>query len=504
MSSSSSWPHRSAVLALALVTGCGRDAPQSRPGQRPLPPGLPASVKTCANCHELPPPDLLPKARWPRMLQGMNARIVKYALGAQLSAQDLRQVTHYYVSRAPESIEESEPLYASSPIQFQGVMLGEPPPTPGASVFQPPAIGDVLITDLDGDGHRDVLVSDDRANELRWIHRVGAETVGEDSLARLPAPARKEIADLDGDGRTDIVVACLGSIIPTMARVGQVALLHGEERGFSQRVLLGGVARVADVRIADLDRDGDLDVAYAAYGSYKMGEAGWLEQRGDGSFARRVLLERSGISHVPIADLDGDGALDLVALVSQEHEELLVFFGDGRGGFEPRTLFRAEHPMFGMAGIELADMDSDGDGDVVFANGDALDDDLFPKPWHGVRWLENAGGRRFELHEVVRFPGAYAVASGDVDGDGDRDLVATSMMNRWEDLSRQSVIWLENDGDKGFTPHALDASPTSLVTVDVGDLDGDGRADVVAGAFYQLESYRRVGRVTLWLNRGRR
>jgi len=354
------------------------------------------------------------------MLEGMNARIAKYALGAQLSAQDLRQVEHYYVSRAPESTAESEPEYAPSPIEFQAVMIGAPPPAPGSPGFQPPAIGDVLITDLDGDGDREVLVSDGRADELRWIHRVGAETVSEDALARLPAPARKEVADLDADGRADIVVACLGSMIPTMARVGQVLLLRGEARGFSQRAILSGVARVSDVRVADLDRDGDLDVAYAAFGSYKMGEVGWLEQRGDGSFARRVLLERSGVSHVPIADLDGDGALDVVALVSQEHEELLAFFGDGRGGFELRTLFRAEHPMFGMAGIEMADMDSDADVDIVFANGDALDDDLFPKPWHGVRWLESTGGRRFELHEVVRFPGAYALASGDLDGDGDR------------------------------------------------------------------------------------
>ncbi|HVS10659.1 MAG TPA: hypothetical protein VMS76_12380, partial [Planctomycetota bacterium] len=94
MSSSSSWPHRSTVFVFALVFGCGSEVdPQARPGQRPLPPGLPASVVTCANCHELPPPDLLPKERWPRMLQGMNARIAKYALGAPLSAQDLRQVT---------------------------------------------------------------------------------------------------------------------------------------------------------------------------------------------------------------------------------------------------------------------------------------------------------------------------------------------------------------------------------------------------------------------------
>ena len=63
-----------------------------------------------------------------------------------------------------------------------------------------------------------------------------------------------------------------------------------------------------------------------------------------------------------------------------------------------------------------------------------------------------------------------------------------------------AIVWLENDGRQGFTPWQIADRPTHLATVACGDLDGDGRADVVAGSFHVLEPFDRLGRITLWLS----
>ena len=83
-------------------------------------------------------------------------------------------------------------------------------------------------------------------------------------------------------------------------------------------------------------------------------------------------------------------------------------------------------------------------------------------------------------------------------------MVVTSMMNRWDEPERQSIIWLENDGSQNFIPHALSPSPTYLVVASLGDLDLDGDLDILAGGMYLMEPYYRVGRISLWVNMGRK
>jgi FG-GAP-like repeat len=365
-----------------------------------------------------------------------------------------------------------------------------------------PRIANVQVVDLDKDGFADVLACDALKNQIVWIRQVSKDVYAETSLADIPAPAHAEAIDIDRDGDLDVVVAALGVLMPSNNRVGSIVILENDGRQhFTKHVIADQIARVADARAGDLDGDGDLDLAVAGFG-YDDGETSWFENKGNWTFEQHVLQRLSGPINAIVADINRDGAPDIVALVSQEWEEIWAFVNDGRGHFTARMIWGSTNADFGSSWISLADMDRDGDLDILYSNGDAFD--YAPpnsRPWQGVQWLENQGGMSFAFHRIADLQGASSPQAVDIDGDGDIDVVVVTANNDWNDPMAPSLVWLENNGRLQFAPHAVASSPTHLITLAVGDLDGDGQPDLVAGGMHISRPYDRMGRVTAWWNR---
>ena len=468
----------------------GRDAGRDRS------PGRPAEVtRVCARCHAAPGPNVLTKAGWP--LQVGNMLRFQEASGNPVSEEERARITNYYVSNSPMVFDPLPYVTEPSGIVLEAQEIGDPP---GEGVL----ICNVSTVDLDMDGECEVLACDAEGDRITWIRRVDGVWKETALETGIPDPGRSEALDFDGDGDLDIVVAVVGSLEPVDQLVGKVILLSNDGHcGFSSRPILEGVQRVADVRAGDFDGDGDWDFAFAAFGHTK-GSIGWLEQVKGGAFIRHSLMGRNGAAQLATADLDGDGGLDLVAMIAQEHEEIVAFMNRGRGRFRARAIYQANNPRFGSSGIELADLDLDGDIDILYTNGDSWDQPSSANPCHGVQWLENLGDQQFKYHDIVRMYGAYRAIPGDMDSDGDLDIVVASMFNEWTDEKRLSLIWLENDGVQRYTARKIASTPKHLVTADVGDLDGDGRPDVVAGVLSLGRSTEgKSGRVTLWRNLGK-
>lgn len=363
-----------------------------------------------------------------------------------------------------------------------------------------PWITDLTIVDLDGDGLKDVLVCEGRLNRVSWIRQVRPHVFEEQEIGQsIAGPAHVEVADIDGDGHLDVLVASMGVITPSNDKIGAVVVLQNDGTNhFTNRVLLDHVARVTYVAAADFNRDGKLDLIVGQFG-YVEGEIRWMENLGDWQFKSHGLLDLPGTIHAPVADINGDRNLDVVALVAQDSEEVHAFEGDGAGGFRDRVLYGSTNKDFGSSGLCIADVNGDGKPDIVYTNGDGFDYATpGSRPWHGLQWLENFGGGKFVYRRIGDFAGAYSPVVVDLDGDGHMDVVACSGFNEWSNPNAVSLIYFQNDGTNRFTPRPLAHAPTHLIVVKAADLYNDGHIELVTGALMFSPPYDHVSRVTVW------
>jgi hypothetical protein len=372
----------------------------------------------------------------------------------------------------------------------------------GAAVDGHPWIAHVAAVDLDQDGLVDVLVCDARKNQVSWIRQSARGQFEELPIAGgISAPVHAEAADIDGDGDLDVLVASMGEIFPNNDKIGSVIILENVgQRHFIEHVIASHIDRVSDVRAGDFNGDGKTDLAVGQFG-YDQGQICWMENLGGWQFKSHILLNLSGTINVCVADMTGDGKPDIVAVVSQEWEEIHLFTNDGAGNFTGKVLWGSTNEDFASSGISLCDLNRDGRPDILYTNGDGFgpSPQPGPRPWHGVQWLENRADGLFAFHRIGDLPGAYSPVGTDIDGDGAIDVVALSGFNDWTKPQALSLVWFRNDGRQHFTPHVLAYKPTHLVSVAAGDFDGDGRPVLVTGSFYSYPPYLDpLSRILLW------
>ncbi len=334
--------------------------------------------------------------------------------------------------------------------------------------FGQSAILDAELVDVDGDNDLDLLGTN------RLYANDGTGTFTDVSAQLIPAPLANTfgiaVADLDGDGDLDFALASLDTFNRAYAGDGSGTFVQ----------LATAIPPIADasfdVDAGDVDGDGDVDLFFVS----SNGDPSRLVLNdGTAAFvdvgATQLPARTDSSRAVALFDVEGDGDLDAF-LANETFEQNRLYKNDGAGTFVDVTKHPA-HAVFESSGptVSFAIGDVDGDGDA-----DVLEADLFPL---AARLLLGDGAGGFadasaNLPATSNIPAAD-IALADLDGDGDLDafLVGTSP----QPFSQVHALLWRNGGTGVFVDATAGLPPSNVPgrAVALGDVDGDGDLDAL-------------------------
>lgn len=282
---------------------------------------------------------------------------------------------------------------------------------------------------------------------------------------------RKEIANYSGDVKAVGDIDLDGQLDLVLGGYPQDPLSWWRWPDLHRTVVaVPGTEFTTDGALVDLDGDGDLDIVTAD------GPSGanlvWFENpmpahpsTVGASWKRRdIAAVGDWVKDIHVADFDGDGRVDIAV---RSHNRLLIVFQTGADSWRQATLPASD---LGEEGMAAGDIDADGDVDLVL--------------W-GV-WLSNPGGAaardpvRWQTHRIGPFSSAFKAVVVDIDRDGRADILTSSSEHTAD------VAWFQaTNGPRGrWERHVIQPSVAGAHTLQAADMDGDGTVDVVVGQMH--------------------
>jgi hypothetical protein len=437
----------------------------------------------CASCHALPMPDLLDKTTWnkgifPEMafymgirpmvdrFSEMNPDDIMPVIQAgvfpskpRLAKEDWQKIVDYYTTEAPEKLPQQK--------QKNPVKIGLPFFEVKTLTNKEGGLPFISMVKIDTLNHSFYIAHRNKP----FIETYNASFKKIDSI-RIQSPV-SDILFKNGEK----YVLEMDIMDPNDIRKGQLTKITTKQN--TSTTLVDSLQRPVHLSIFDINQDGIEDYLICNYGNL-TGKLAWYDGK---THQENILKPFPGARNVVVKDMNNDGQLDIVVLMCQAREGVSIFYNKGQGVFEEDIVLQFPS-IYGSSYMELADMNSDGKLDIIYTNGDNADYSMVLKPYHGVRIFINDGKNAFTEQFFYPIYGAGKVMTCDFDKDGDLDMATIAFFPDAQQKPNEGFLFFENKGNNVFNVSTFtNANNGKWLVMDVGDLDGDGKKDILLGSY---------------------
>jgi len=326
----------------------------------------------------------------------------------------------------------------------------------------------VFAADMDNDGDMDVLSTSNEDDAIAWYENTADFTfepswTASDIATNADGAYSVFAADMDNDGDIDILSASFWD--DTIAWYENDG---ASDPSWTPADIVTDCDAAYSVFAADIDNDGDMDILSACHSDDTIA---WYENDGapDPSWTPAdITTSADGAFSVFAADMDNDGDMDVLSASSED--DTIAWYENNNGDGSSWTAADIDTNADGAFSVFAADMDNDGDMDILSAS---YDDDT-------IAWYENNGNANPSWTAVdidTNADGASSVFAADFDNDGDMDIVSAS----YDD---DTIAWYENDGtsDPSWTAEDIDTNADRAYSVFAADMDNDGDIDILSAS----------------------
>lgn len=294
--------------------------------------------------------------------------------------------------------------------------------------------------------------------------------------------------DVDGDGDEDVLVT--GEIqsgdFSTAKRVSKLYKNNGVGTFTEVTGTPFEGVRYGSIAFSDVDDDGDNDVLITGMTQNWAEIASLYINDGTGGFTimSGTPFEAVRYSSIAFSDVDGDGDQDVLIAGEDDRENRIskLYTNDGTGNYTEVM----DTPFVGVmrGSIAFSDVDNDGDNDVLITG--LTNPTIGGVDAHIARLYSNNGAGRFTEVTNTIFTGVRysSVAFADVDGDGDSDVLIAGQS--WPDYESSTKLYTNNGGT--FTENStVHFDAIIYASFDFSDVDGDGDSDVLISGYNGIE-----------------